>query len=83
MPIVKFLIGKNGLTEGFMKNIENYFKTNKSVKIYVLKSARPEGKDGKTEVEKYEKKILERLGKNYISRTIGFTINLKKWKKFK
>jgi RNA-binding protein YhbY len=81
MPLVKFQIGKQGLTEGFIKNLENCFKTNKSAKIYVLKTARPEGKEGKIQVEKYEKEILEKLGKNYISRIIGFTINLKKWRK--
>ena len=81
MSLVQFQIGKQGLTEGFVKSLENCFKNNKSVKIYVLKTARPEGKEGKIQVEKYEKGILEKLGKNYTAKTIGFTINLRKWRK--
>lgn len=81
MSIVKFQIGKQGLTENFIKNLEMCFKTNKIAKIYVLKSARPDGREGKAQVEKYSRGILEKLGKNYTSKVIGFTINLKKWKK--
>jgi len=81
MPLVKFQIGKHGLTDGFIKSLENCFKTNNRVKIYVLKSARPEGREGKAQVKKYEKELLEKFGKNYNAKTIGFTINLKKWGK--
>lgn len=81
MPLIKFQIGKQGLTDSFISSLKNCFKTNRSVKIYVLKTARPEGKEGKIQVQKYEKELLEKLGKNYVSRIIGFTINLKKWKK--
>ncbi len=79
MSLVQFQIGKQGLTESFMKSLELCFKKNKIAKIYVLKSARPEGKEGKAQVEKYSEEILEKLGKNYTSKVIGFTINLKKW----
>lgn len=78
MPLVRFQIGKQGLTENFIKNLENCFKNNKSAKIYVLKSARAEGNGGKQQVEKYAKEILEKLGKNYVAKVIGFTIALKK-----
>jgi RNA-binding protein YhbY len=80
MPLIKFQIGKQGLTENFLKNLENSFKTNKNIKIYVLKSARPSGKDGKAYVENYSKEILKKLGDIYTANTIGFTINLKKWR---
>ena len=83
MPLVRFQIGKQGLTEGFIKSLENCFKNNKSIKIYVLKTARPEGKEGKIQVERYEQELLEKFGKNYTSKVIGFTINLKKWRKNK
>jgi len=81
MALVRFQIGKQGLSEGFFKSLEMCFKNNKNVKIYVLKSARQEGKQGKIQVEGYAKKILEKLGKNYTAKIIGFTINLKKWRK--
>jgi RNA-binding protein YhbY len=81
MPIVKFQIGKQGLTENFIKTLENCFKNNVSAKIYVLKSARPEGRAGKAQVEEYSNKILEKFGKNYTSKVIGFTINIRKWRK--
>lgn len=81
MNLIQFQIGKQGLTENFIKSLENCFKTNKNAKIYVLKSARPEGKEGKAQVEKYANEIVEKLGKIYTASTIGFTINLKKWRK--
>jgi RNA-binding protein YhbY len=81
MVPVKFQIGKQGLTDGFIKSLENCFKTNRGVKIYVLKTARPEGKEGRIQVQKYEEELLEKFGKNYASKVIGFTINLKKWRK--
>ncbi|MFH1365410.1 MAG: YhbY family RNA-binding protein, partial [archaeon] len=81
MALVQFQIGKQGLTPGFIASLENCFKNHKIVKIYVLKSGRPEGKEGKPRVEKYAKKIIEKLGKNYTAKVIGFTINLRKWRK--
>jgi len=81
MALVQFQIGKQGLTDGFIKSLETCFKTNNRVKVYVLKSGRPDGKEGKTQVEKYSKEILEKLGKIYTAKTIGFTINFKKWRK--
>jgi RNA-binding protein YhbY len=81
MSLVQFQIGKNGLTKEFISSLENCFKTNKSIKIYVLKSARPEGKGGKDKTEEYSKNILEKLGENYTSKVIGFTINLRKWRR--
>jgi len=79
MSLVKFQIGKQGLTKGFVKSLENCFKNNNRVKVYVLKTARPEGREGKIQVEKYEKEILAKFGKSYTAKSIGFTINLKKW----
>ena len=69
-------IGKNKLTDDFIKNLENQFKTKRDVKVTVLASARK----SKQDVKEYEKQILEKLGKKYSARTIGFTIMLKKWR---
>jgi RNA-binding protein YhbY len=70
-------IGKNGLTENFFMNLENEFKNHENVKIVVLKNAGHEKKN----VADMNTKILERMGNKYTSRVIGFTINLKKWRK--
>ncbi len=81
--IGKLQIGKQGVTENFILAIKNMFKTHKNVKISVLKSARGEGKQGKHDVEKIKNKILEKLEKNFTAKIIGFTINIKKWRKAK
>ena len=74
-------IGKNGVSDNFLESLKSHFKTHSSVRISVLKSARAEGKIGKEEVKKYTDKILQNLGGNYKSNTIGFTIIIKKFKK--
>jgi RNA-binding protein YhbY len=70
-------LGKQGLTANFMETLKNYFKKNEGVRISVLKSARPE----REKVKEYAEEILEKLGKHYTSRVIGFTIVLRKWRK--
>lgn len=70
-------LGKQGITDSFMETLKNYFKTHLNIRISVLKSA---GHD-KKKVKEYSEKILERLGKNYTSKIIGFTIVLKKWRR--
>ncbi|HIG95124.1 MAG: hypothetical protein QT05_C0050G0027 [archaeon GW2011_AR13] len=67
-------LGKLGVTDNFIESLKNQFKTCKNVKISVLPSAR----DGKDSVKKYSTEILEKLGKNYYARVIGFTIALKR-----
>jgi ribosomal protein L17 len=47
------------------------------VKIVVLKSCCR----NREELKNYSEKILKRLGKNYTSRIIGYTIIVKKWRK--
>jgi len=74
----KIQIGKEGLTEGTIANLNNQFKKHTTVKVTVLKAARSEGKDS---VKKISEELLDKLGKNYTARAIGFTIALKKWRK--
>jgi len=76
-----FQIGKQGITESFIENLETYFEKNKDAKISVLKNARAEGKEGKEDVKKLSEEILEKLGKNFTSKIIGHTISIKKWRK--
>lgn len=70
-------LGKNGITENFLGTLKSYFKNHKNVKISVLKSAGHE----KNKVKIYAEEILGELGNNYTARVIGFTINVKKWKR--
>lgn len=70
-------LGKNGITENFISTLKKHFDNHQNVKVSVLKSA---GHD-KLKVKEYSEKILENLGSHYTARTIGFTINLKKWRR--
>lgn len=70
-------LGKYGITDNFINSLKNQFKTHENIKISVLKNA---GHD-KKEVKKMSQEILDRLGKNYTARVIGFTIIIKKWRK--
>jgi len=76
MPFIGQLqLGKQGITKNFTETLKTYFKNHKNVKISVLKSA------GRENIKKHSEEILEGLGKNYSAKIIGFTINLKKWRK--
>jgi RNA-binding protein YhbY len=70
-------IGKNGLTENFIETLKNHFKNSQTVRISVLKSATRD----REELKKMTSEILEKLGKNYTTRIIGFTLVVKKWRK--
>ncbi len=72
-------LGKNKVTENFIETIKNHFKKHDHVKIDVLKSAERE----KEKIKVYREEILEKLGKNYTAKIIGFTIFVKKWRKAK
>ncbi len=81
MVVTNIQLGKQGITENFILSLKNYFKTRQNVRISVLKSARGEGKEGKKQVKEYSEQILEKLGKNYTAKIIGFVITFKKWRK--
>jgi len=70
-------LGKQGLTENFIGTLKHHFDKSKNVKISVLS---PAGHD-KAKVKKYKGDILEKLGRNYTARIVGFTIAIKKWRK--
>ncbi len=70
-------LGKNGLTDNFILTLKNHFKKSNNVKVSVLRSCCRDKKELKEIVEE----ILEKLGKNYTTKTIGYTIAIKKWRK--
>lgn len=71
----KFQIGKKGLTEEFIKQIEITFKTCRKVKIDILKSACRD----KEEAKKIAQKLVDRLGKNFDYKLIGYVLTLMKF----
>lgn len=75
--IGKVQIGKNGITDNFMQTLKGHFEKYKNVKVSVMKSA---GRN-KEKVKEYSEILLEKLGKNFSARVIGFTIVLKKWRR--
>tara|TARA_Y100000310_G_C20658000_1_gene803050 strand:+ start:1939 stop:2184 length:246 start_codon:yes stop_codon:yes gene_type:complete len=70
-------IGKNGITDSFVNSLKNCFKKHDSIKVSVLKGCTRD----REKIKEYSEEILNKLGKNYTSRIIGFTISLKKWRK--
>jgi RNA-binding protein YhbY len=80
MPIMREIqLGKNGVTINFLENLKHQFNNCNNVKISVLKSCCRD----KTELKEITEKILESLGKNYTAKVIGYTINLKRWRRDK
>ena len=70
-------LGKNKITEEFMGTLNDHFKNHNSVKVTVLRGA---GHD-KEKIKEYSNEILEKLGKNYTAKIVGFTISIKKWRR--
>lgn len=70
-------IGKQGITNNFISTLKNNFRRHDQVRVKVLKSAR----EDRNAMKKYSEQILEKLGKNYTARIIGFIIVLKKWRR--
>ena len=70
-------LGKNGVTTNFIETLKSHFKNHKNMRISVLKSATR----NREELKKMSEKILDKLGKNFTARIIGYTIVVKKWRK--
>jgi len=70
-------LGKQGVTENFVENLKHRFQTHENLKISVLRSATRD----REEIKKVSEKILDKLGKNFTAKIIGFTIVVKKWRK--
>ena len=75
-PVRQIQLGKNGVTSNFIESLKHQFNDCKNVKVSVLASARK----NKNDVKKYSEEILDKLGKNYTARVIGFTIVIKRWR---
>ena len=69
-------IGKQGITDNFIETLKNHFKKSENIKISVLRNATRD----RNEMRNLSNNILNKLGKKYTSKTIGFTIFVKKWR---
>lgn len=74
MTVLKFQIGKNGITPNVIESLSLAFKKHKQVRISVLKSAVRD----KERVKEMAEEIKNALGENYAYRVIGFTIIMRK-----
>ena len=70
-------LGKNGITDNFIMTLKNHFKKHNNVKVSVLRSYCRD----KEELKEMSEDLLDKLGENYPTKTIGFTIAIKKWRK--
>ena len=77
MASAEMQLGKNGITENFIETLKKIFQNHDMIRLSVLKSAR----ENREDMKKYSEKILDKLGKNYTTKIIGFKIILKKWRK--
>lgn len=74
-----FQIGKKGVTDGTIELLKTAFQKRERVKIILLKAAG----HTKENTNAIGKKIVEKLGKNFTYKSLGFTIFLQKWRKEK
>ena len=75
--ITSVQIGKNGVQDNLVEALQSHFKKHMNVKVVFLKSSSRD----KTKVKKTAENIIEKLGKNYTYRIVGFAIFVKKWRK--
>jgi RNA-binding protein YhbY len=72
-----FQIGKRGLSDDLIGTIKSAFAKRENVKVTLLKSAG----HTKEKTKEAAERIVDKLGKNFTYRIIGFTIVIKKWRK--
>lgn len=77
MAYIEMQLGKNGITENFIQTLKTAFVKHRNIRISVLRSAG----HSKEKIKEYSEEILEKLGKNYTAKIIGFKIILKKWRR--
>ncbi len=70
-------VGKNGVTENLIENLKSHFKNHQNVKVVFLRNSSRD----KNSVKKSAEEIIEKLGKNYTYRILGFTVFIKKWRR--
>jgi len=75
MVVKKIQLGKRGITDNFIKTLQDHFKKYWTLKISVLKNS------DRKQIKEFSEEIIEKLEGTYKVRIIGFTIVLKRQKK--
>ena len=73
MTTLKMQLGKAGLSPNFIGTLKNAFKTHTVIKIAVHQH--------KEQTKKDAEEIVEKLGKKFTYKIVGFTIIVQKWRK--
>jgi len=81
MSLINIQMGKNGLTQNFIDNLEKTFKKHELVKISVLKSACRNREELKSRSLELCSELKKRLNKKFTCKIVGYTLNIKKWRK--
>ncbi|UCD21058.1 MAG: YhbY family RNA-binding protein [archaeon] len=76
-----FQLGKNGLTENFIETISKTFKKHDLVKISILRSCCRDKKELKKLSDEICQKLSNLYEKRFVSRILGYTVFIKKWRK--
>jgi RNA-binding protein YhbY len=75
--IKKLQMGKNGLSEEFVEQVKKIFEKESILKISLLRSATR----NKMEAEKIANDLIDKLGKNYVYRLIGYVLVINKFRR--
>jgi len=81
--IVTFQLGKQGFTQGTLELLKKTFKNHDLIKISVLKSCTRDRNEIKTLSDKICSELQKSEGREFGSKIIGFTLNIRKLKKIK
>lgn len=81
--LVLYQLGKQGLTENFINNLEKTFKKHNLVKINILKSCSRDKEQVKKIAEKICSDLKAREKKGFTYKLVGYTLSIKKWRKLR
>ena len=77
MVLRRIQLGKNWITDNFIETLRSNFQSTQSVKISVLRSFCRD----KEHLKENKDEILDKLGKNFTAKIIGYTLAVKKWRR--
>lgn len=79
--LVRFNLGKSGITKDYIESLEKTFKKNDLVKISVLKAATRDRDELNKMADTICSELKQKLKKRFTAKIVGFTIIVKKWRK--
>ena len=76
-PIKQLQLGKAGLSNAFVEQVQSIFKNEKTLKISILKSACRDKNDAK----RIGEELVERLGTKFGFKLVGYVLTIVKFRK--